>query len=72
MIFYTDGLLVPDEKNPALTGKTRRFFKMITKLPLEMQMVLCHRMFGSPRDVISGREAEPAFKWLVRQVLRPA
>jgi len=44
---------------------SRRFFGMATRLPMELQMVLCLRMFRSAKTNIVIREAERAFRLLV-------
>ena len=46
-----------------------RFFAIASQLPLELQMVLCHRAFGSRKDLILIKHSEPAFKKLTRYLL---
>jgi len=43
-------------------SKARRFFRIAKTLPMELQMVLCHRAFGSMKDIITAKHAEEAFK----------
>jgi len=45
---------------------TRRFFRITSQLPLDLQMVLCNRIFGSPRDIILSRDSGPGFQLLAR------
>jgi len=42
----------------------RRFFRMASQLPLDLQMVLCNRVFGFSKDGISSKNSEPGFRWL--------
>jgi hypothetical protein len=43
-----------------------RFFAMAQRLPMELQMVLCHRVYGSTRDSIISRNSEVEFRKLAR------
>ena len=66
-VFLCDDLL---QLKPALTtttpasAATTRFCVIISKLPMELQMVLCHRVFGSVRQNILRKDSEAAFKLL--------
>jgi ankyrin repeat protein len=42
------------------------FFDMMSKLPMELQMVLCYRVFGSGKEIIKSKDSEIAFKSLAR------
>ena len=46
-----------------------RFFMITSKLPMELQMVLCHRVVGSMKQSILHKDSEKAFKSLVRILL---
>jgi len=46
--------------------KASRFFVMSAALPMELQMILCHNVFGSARENIHSRESEAAFKRLAK------
>lgn len=48
--------------------KTARFFSIARRLPMELQMVLCHRLVGSPKTNITGKMCEVAFKDLVKKL----
>jgi len=50
---------------------SQRFFRIAAQLPLELQMVLCHRLVGSIKENISGRNSEMAFKWLAKRICEP-
>jgi len=69
-VFLCDDLLQlkPDA---AATTTTSRFFSIASKLPLELQMVLCHRAVGSMKQNILRKDSENAFKDLVRILLSP-
>jgi hypothetical protein len=54
--------------SPDATGAFR-FFKIAKKLPMELQMVLCHRVFGSSKENIKSKDSEPAFKRLAATTL---
>jgi len=64
VIFHLDSFVVINERTAH--SDTRRFFKIASRLPLEIQMVLCNRTFGSPRDIILSRYSEPGFQLLTR------
>jgi len=42
------------------------FFKDTTRLPLELQMMLCFRQVGSDKEILSGKDSEVAFKELAK------
>jgi len=64
VVFYSDSLAVINEKTAH--SHTRRFFNICARLPLEIQMIICDRIFGSPRDIILSRDSEPGFQLLTR------
>jgi len=45
-----------------------RFFEIAQRLPLELQMVLCNKVFGSVKERILMRHSEEAFQSLVRML----
>ena len=44
-----------------------RFFCIINKLPMELQMILCHRVYGSYKENIKSKDSEPAFRSLTKK-----
>ena len=72
VVFLCDDLLhlkpashlaaIPDHAAAAAT----RFFAIASKLPLELQMMLCHRAVGSMKQNILLKYSEAAFKSLAR------
>jgi len=59
VVFVSDGLLQVNDTTPSPAA---RFFSIATRLPLELQMVLCFLLVGSCKEIISGKESEVAFK----------
>ena len=64
VVFHSDSFVVINERTAH--SDTRRFFRITFQLPLDLQMVLCNRIFGSPRDIILSRDSEPGFQLLTR------
>jgi len=67
VVFVSDGLLQTNEtttRSPAA-----RLFRIAAQLPLELQMVLCYRVVGSSKEIISGKDSEVAFKYLAKSLL---
>ena len=73
-VFLCDDLL---QLKPALTATTTasaaatRFFIIASKLPMELQMIMCHRVIGSTKQNILQKDSEAAFKSLARILLVP-
>jgi len=66
VVFVSDGLLqIKDTTTPSPAA---RFFIIATKLPLELQMVLCYRLMESMKEIITGKESEVAFKELATSI----
>jgi len=63
VVFYSDDFIAEKSETP---DETRRFFKINAQLPLDLQMVLCNRMFGSGVNIVLSRDSEPGFRWLSR------
>jgi len=64
VVFHSDSFVVINER--LAHSDTKKFFRICARLPLEVQMVLCNRIFGSPRDIILTRDSEPGFQLLTR------
>jgi len=65
-VFLCDDLL---QLKPALTITTAsaaatRFFAIASKMPMALQMILCHRAVGSMKQNILRQDSEAAFKSL--------
>ena len=65
-VFLCDDLL---QLKPALDTASTRFFIISSKLPMELQMILCYRAVGSMRQNILRKDSEAAFKYLARTLL---
>ena len=79
-VFLCDGLLqLKPALNPVATpnhapsypAAATRFFSIASKLPMELQMMLCHRVVGSMKQNILHKDSEPAFKHLA-EILLPS
>jgi ankyrin repeat protein len=73
MVFLCDDLL--KVRTPAATSLSVsnhlpavRFFNIATKLPMELQMVLCYRLFGSSKENIISNDSEIAFRSLAKSL----
>ena len=60
VVFLCDDLLTLKavSSDPSSSNKASRFFVIAQLLPMELQMALCNRAFGSSKN------SEPAFKKL--------
>jgi len=61
-VFLCDDLL---QLQPAASAASR-FFAITSKLPIELQMIMCHRAVGSMKQNFLHKDSEPAFKALAR------
>jgi hypothetical protein len=48
-----------------------RFIRMVCRLPLELQMIVCCRAFGSPLDLVPTVRSEPAFRHIALSCSMP-
>jgi hypothetical protein len=65
LVFFSDGFLqLP--KVQSSDESIVRFFTISSRLPLDLQMLVCNRMFGSAKDVILSRDSEAGFRWVAR------
>ena len=68
-VFLCDDLLqLKPAAHPAhpTAAATTRFFAIASKLPMELQMIICHRVVGSMKQNILHKDSEAAFKSLAR------
>ena len=66
MVFVSDELLQFKVTTPTPAA---RFFNIARRLPLELQMIICHRVVGSTKEIIPGKDSEVAFKSLAESLL---
>lgn len=73
MVYLSDGYLKiaatwppirgkDDEKETKARESSGRFFQLMTKLPMDLQMVLCNRVFDLEDSVIKNIHSERGFK----------
>ena len=55
---------------PSPTPSTR-FFSILMKLPMEIQMLLCHRTYGLSKDVIPAQDSNLAFRNVMKSFSVP-
>lgn len=51
--------------------KAKRFLDLAARLPMDLQMMLCNRVFGLDSDVITANHSEPGFRRVFARVERP-
>ena len=66
VVFVSDGLLQTKDTTPT---PAVRFFSTARRLPLELQMIVCHLVVGSAKEIIPGNESEVAFKSLASRLV---
>jgi len=64
-IFLCDGLL----QIRLLVSEATRFWAIMSKLPMELQMILSYRACGLANECILTQESEPAFRSLAKALL---
>ena len=64
VVFLSDGFL--SVENSIIHQGERRFFRILQELPMELQMVICHRIYGSVRNIILSKNSEEAFRKLAK------
>jgi len=71
VVFLCDGLVqLKQAHHPATTDDVAaRFFAIIKRLPMELQMILCHHAVCSMKQNILRKDSEAAFKALARVLL---
>ena len=66
VVFVSDGLFEVTTGEKPAAARAARFFASARRLPLELQMILCHYVVGSVAQVIQRTERERAFVDLAR------
>jgi len=67
VVFVSDGLL--KIKDTTTTTPAVRYFSIAAQLSLELQMIVCHRVVGSAKEIIPGKGSEVAFKSLTKRLV---
>lgn len=74
VVFHADGFVRlaggGSQSQVAGSENARRFFTVTSRLPLELQMIVCSRLFGSPREIVPSRDSEWGFRWLAMRDLK--
>jgi len=65
-VFLCDDLLQFKPASHPAAAPAIRFFAIAVKLPMDLQMILCHRVVGSMKQNILHKDSEAAFKSLPR------
>jgi len=60
VVLHSDGFVIPKVDCAPAENK---FFTLAAQLPLDLQMFLCNRAFGSPKEIVALKHSEPGFKW---------
>ena len=68
-VFLSDDLLQPHPPTVISSLTAARFFAITLRLPVELQMILCHRAVGSAKENVLSKDSEVAFKVLARILL---
>ena len=69
VVLVTDGYLRLREEVGGVVGEAAaRFLSLAMKLPMELQMVLCHRMCGLAKDHVAVSETERVLRNLVWKI----
>jgi len=66
IVFVSDGLLQIKATTPTPAA---RFLSIARRLPLELQMIVCYLVVGTPKGIIPGEDSEAAFKSLAQSLL---
>jgi ankyrin repeat protein len=66
VIFLCDDFLQLRWGQETIDPELERFLKIVIKLPMELQMVLCHRVYGSSREIVTVKDSNAAFEKLCK------
>ena len=58
------------EPEPENRKKIWRFLAIALALPMELQMMMCNRIYGSSKDLVLTKQSEPAFKALAKEFIQ--
>jgi len=61
--YFLQGKVADDHR-----GRPLRFFELMRRLPMELQMVICNQVTGSMRTSIPGKDIESGIKSVVRKL----
>jgi hypothetical protein len=69
VVFVSDGLLNVKDHSPQHLFGIERFFLIMLRLPMELQMAVCCRAVGCVKDNISRGDCEVAFRALAKSLM---
>lgn len=62
MVFLSDGFLkIPEDQADEMNGALK-FFSLSVRLPMDLQMVLCNRVFGLGTSIVKALDSEEGFR----------
>jgi len=63
-VFLSDDYLtlIHEVVEASRQGGQRRFFVILKRLPMELQMVVANRLYGSAKSFVLTKDSEPAFR----------
>jgi hypothetical protein len=59
-----------DDDETDIEIKTKKFFGIATRLPMELQGLLCHRVFDSAKDNVTSKDFNKAFDEFLQKTLK--
>lgn len=69
-VLYSDDYLAlsPPSSSGQICPKTQQFFRIVKQLPLELQGILCLRVYGEKKDFIPGKYIDNSFREVIKMV----
>jgi len=55
-------------RSPTTSSDLKRFFTIAMRLPMELQMVLCNRVYGFSQNNITTKQSTPCFRSVLAQI----
>jgi len=70
LVLLSTNMVTDQESNGNLVGlplitPAHTFFSIVQRLPMELQMLVCHRVYDSTKEIVVQKESEGAFQHLV-------
>lgn len=70
MVFLSDGYLeIQRDLADETRAKAHKFFSLALQLPMDLQVVLCNRVFGIEDSVIKSTHSERGFRKFAKEGL---
>jgi len=71
VVLHSDGHLRLKKKGSSSRAPVKRFFAILERLPMELQMLVCHRVYSSVREYVPRETSEMALRALVPKLKKP-